>query len=258
MSKFRPCIDLHEGRVKQIVGATLTEDGPPQENFVSDRSAADFARMYDSDGLSGGHVIKLGSGNDEAAKSALAAFPGGLQIGGGIQPGNASHWLDAGASHVILTSWLFDDSGNFESDRLDELVKQIGAERIVIDLSCKRTSHGWTVAMNRWQTLTDLDISHEALDSLADRCNEFLIHAADVEGRCDGIDEPLVALMGAWGKIPLTYAGGVANLGDVHKIEALSEGKVDFTVGSALDLFGGSGVTYAEMLDWNRLRGSGV
>lgn len=253
MTKFRPCIDLHHGKVKQIVGGTLRDEGiGPRENFVSDHDAAWYARRYREDHLLGGHVICLGPGNVQAATEALRAWPGGLQIGGGICPENAVEWLDRGASHVIVTSSLFDASGKFLPTQLDALIAAVGREKVVIDLSCRRTERGWTVAMNRWQTLTDLDVTPATLDHLADHCAEFLIHAADVEGLCGGIDEDLIRLLGSWGRIPLTYAGGVANMDDVRKVQALSQGHMDVTVGSALDLFGGSGVTYAELLDWNQ------
>jgi len=252
MTKFRPCIDLHNGKVKQIVGGTLNDNDSPIENFVAEHSADWFAQKYQSDELLGGHVIKLGPGNEEAARSALASFPGGLQIGGGINLDNAASWLDEGASHVIVTSWLFDSEGQFLPERLDKLVKSIGAKKIVIDLSCRKTQDGWTVAMNRWQTLTNLPVSSKTLDSLADRCAEFLIHAADVEGLCRGIDADLVATMGAWAKIPMTYAGGVADFSDIELIASASDNKVDFTVGSSLDLFGGQSIKYDDLLAWNQ------
>jgi phosphoribosylformimino-5-aminoimidazole carboxamide ribotide isomerase len=252
MTKFRPCIDLHDGKVKQIVGGSLRDDGAGlRENFVSDESAGSYAAHYQADGLFGGHVIKLGQGNDAAAREALAAFPGGLHIGGGITADNAAQWLEAGASHVIVTSWLFDADGHFLDDRLETLKQRVGAERLVLDLSCRRTATGWTVAMNRWQTLTDLHVTPQTLDRLAGSCAEFLIHAADVEGLCGGIDAELVALLGRWGKIPMTYAGGVATMDDVRKVEQASGGKLDLTVGSALDIFGGKGVRYADLVAWN-------
>jgi phosphoribosylformimino-5-aminoimidazole carboxamide ribotide isomerase len=255
---FRPCIDLHDGKVKQIVGGSLRDDGAGlRENFVSDESAASFAARYQADGLRGGHVIKLGQGNDDAAREALAAFPGGLHIGGGITVDNAENWLNAGASHVIVTSWLFDADGRFLDERLATLKRRVGAERLVLDLSCRRTATGWTVAMNRWQTLTDLNVTPATLDRLAGSCAEFLIHAADVEGLCGGIDAELVALLGSWGKIPMTYAGGVATMDDVVKVEHASGGKLDLTVGSALDVFGGRGVRYAELVAWNRRQAQG-
>ncbi|WP_193211920.1 phosphoribosylformimino-5-aminoimidazole carboxamide ribotide isomerase [Luteolibacter marinus] len=251
MTKFRPCIDLHQGKVKQIVGGTLRDDGPgPRENFVASAGAGEFAGMFRGDGLTGGHVIKLGPGNEDAAKEALSAWPGGLQIGGGIHAGNAGEWLAAGASHVIVTSWLFED-GRFSEARLKELVDAIGAERLVVDLSCRRTASGWTVAMDRWQTLTDLEVTPATLDRLAPWCGEFLIHAADVEGLCGGIDGELVTMLGGWAGRPMTYAGGAASMADVEKVAELSVGKVDVTVGSALDIFGGKGVTYAELVAWN-------
>jgi phosphoribosylformimino-5-aminoimidazole carboxamide ribotide isomerase len=253
MTRFRPCIDLHQGKVKQIVGGSLRDDGAgPLENFVSNRPAAWFAQTFRADQLTGGHVIKLGPGNEDAARGALAAWPGGLQLGGGITAANAATWLDAGASHVIVTSALFDSNGKFLADELDALVKSIGAAKLVIDLSCRRTSNGWTVAMNRWQTLTELHVTPATLDRLAPHCAEFLIHAADVEGLCGGIDADLVDLLGSWGKIPLTYAGGAATMTDVLLVESAGQGRIDVTVGSALDLFGGKGLAYQDLVAWNR------
>lgn len=238
--------------MKQIVGGSLRDYGPgPQENFVSEKSAGWFAEKFRADGLGGGHVIMLGPGNEEAARAALAAWPQGLQVGGGITSANTQEWLAAGASHVIVTSWLFDQEARFQEGRLRELADTAGAERIVIDLSSRRTAEGWTVAMNRWQTLTNLVLSPELLDRLAEHCDEFLIHAADVEGRCEGIDTELVEMLGRWEGKPVTYAGGVAGMDDVRRVEELSGGRVHVTVGSALDLFGGAGVTYRELLDWN-------
>lgn len=258
MTKFRPCIDLHQGSVKQIVGGTLRDDSDgPVENYVAEQSPDWFARKYQADALTGGHVIKLGPGNDQAAEQALAAYPGGMQIGGGITAENAADWLDAGASHIIVTSWLFDDAGRLLERRLQELVDAVGRERIVLDLSCRRCeSEGaapqWRVAMNRWQTLTEIEITPDNLDMLAGYASEFLIHAADVEGLCRGIDEALVALLGGWGRLPLTYAGGVAEFADIERVDRAGQGRVDVTVGSALDLFGGSGVRYQDLVAWNR------
>ena len=252
MTHFRPCIDLHQGKVKQIVGGSLRDDGAgPTENFVSDRPAEWFAQTFRDDVLTGGHLIKLGLGNDLAAREALAAYPGGLQIGGGIHAGNAAEWLMAGASHVIVTSALFDASGQFLEDTLRSLVREIGKDKLVIDLSCRRTADGWTVAMNRWQTLTELTVDHATLDRLAPYCDEFLIHAADVEGLCRGIDAGLVEVLGSWGKSPVTYAGGAASMADLLLVEQAGRGAVDVTVGSALDLFGGEGLIYKDLVAWN-------
>lgn len=252
MTKFRPCIDLHEGKVKQIVGGTLRDGGlGPKENFVASAGAGEFAARFRDDNLRGGHVIMLGPGNETAAAEALSVWPGGLQIGGGIRDSNASGWLEAGASHVIVTSWLFEGT-SFSEERLKLLSGIVGPHRLVVDLSCRRTSNGWTVAMNRWQTLTDLDVTPETLDRIAPYCDEFLIHAADVEGLCGGIDGELVGLLGSWGGRPVTYAGGAASMEDVEKVDALGGGKVDVTVGSALDIFGGSGIRYDELVRWNR------
>ena len=250
MTKFRPCIDLHEGKVKQIVGGTLNDEGA-EENFVSKKSPSWYAEKFCESGLKGGHVIQLGPGNLRAAREALAAWPGGLQLGGGVSLENAGEWVEAGASQVIVTSWLFDQDGNFLGDRLKALAEEIGMEKIVVDLSCRQVADGWKVAMNRWQTITEMVIDLDIIDHLSQYCAEFLIHAADVEGQCSGVDVPLVELLGQWTGCPITYAGGVRGLEDLKLINEASAGRLDATVGSALDLFGGSGVTYDELLAWN-------
>ncbi len=252
MTRFRPCIDLHEGQVKQIVGGTLESNAENlQTNFVSEQSPAWFADLYGNDNLQGGHIIKLGPGNDAAAQQALAAYPGGMQIGGGINSQNAADWLGKGASHVIATSFLFDNAGVFLKENLDLLISEIGKEKIVIDLSCRQTKNGWTVAMNKWQTLTDMPLNLETLNQLANHCDEFLIHAADVEGKCEGIDSELVTMLGQWNKIPITYAGGAKNLADLTLVQKLSKGTIDLTIGSALDIFGGKGTTYRDCVNFN-------
>ena len=255
MTLFRPCIDLHAGKVKQIVGGSLSDDGAGlQTNFESDRPARYYGDLYRKDALVGGHVIKLGPDNDRAAHEALAAYPGGLQLGGGIQRDNASAWLEAGASHVIVTSWLFDAEGHFRAERLDALVAEVGKERLVLDLSCRAAGAGWVVAMNRWQTPTDLPVNAATLRQLAQSCDEFLIHAADVEGKCEGIDSRLVEFLGEHAPIPVTYAGGVHAFADLQTVHDLSAGRVDLTIGSALDLFGGKQVRYADCVAWNQGR----
>ena len=253
-TRFRPCIDLHEGKVKQIVGGTLSDENRdgPVVNFETNRSPAWFAQRYQKDGLEGGHVIKLGPGNSEAARSALAAYPGGLQIGGGITSENASAWLEEGGSHVIVTSFLFNQDGRFLQERLDEIVSEIGKDHLVIDLSCRRDEEGWVVAMNRWQTPTVLRLETDTLDFLSNYCCEFLVHAADVEGKCQGIDGDLVRRLGEWGKCPVTYAGGAQSLADLKEVDRLSGGRVDLTIGSALDLFGGNRIRYADCVAFNQ------
>lgn len=208
--------------------------------------------MFAADNLRGGHVIQLGPGNQTAAEEAINAYPDRLQIGGGINDSNAKRWIDLGASHVIVTSWLFDDSGKLQEGRVEKMATIVSPHRLVIDLSCRKTEKGWTVAMNRWQTLTDLDLTHTALSRLAPYCDEFLIHAADVEGKCRGIDTALVELLGQFDGKKIVYAGGVANMEDVNSIAEISNDRVDVTVGSALDIFGGSGVTYRNLVQWNQ------
>ncbi len=250
---FRPCIDLRNGRVVQIVGGTLTDDGSGTvTNYVSDRSAADFAALYRRDGLRGGHVIMLGPGNQDAAQSALAAYPGGLQLGGGITPENAADWLDAGASHVIVTSYLF-PNGAFAPERLRQMAQAVGSSRLVVDLSCRRTPDGaYHVATDRWRTLTETCLSAETIALFEASCAELLIHAADVEGKCEGIDEELITLLGEWVSVPTTYAGGARRLEDIARVAQLSGGKVDLTIGSALDVFGGSLVRYEDAARFGR------
>jgi len=247
---FRPCIDLHEGKVKQIVGGTLTDAGA-RTNFVSAQSAAWFAELYKRDGLAGGHVIMLGTGNETAARGALKAFPGGLHIGGGINAENAKSWLDAGASHVIVTSWVFRE-GKVDWNRLEELVKKIGKEKLVLDLSCRKRGGKYFVVTDRWQKFTDLEVNAETLHKFSGCCAEFLIHAVDVEGLCRGIDRELVELLGKFSPIPTTYAGGASSLADLELVTRLGGGKIDLTIGSALDVFGGNGVKYEDCVAFNR------
>ena len=249
---FRPCIDLHEGKVKQIVGGTLDNPSSPlHANFVSDRPSAYYAELYRRDGLKGGHVIMLGPGNEEAARAALKAYPGGLQVGGGINLNNAADHLKDGASHVIVTSWVFKD-GLVNWERLAALTKAIGRERLVLDLSCRRRDGKYFVVTDRWQKFTDVVIGRETLEKLAAYCAEFLIHAVDVEGLCRGIDRELVADLGQWTPIPATYAGGANSLSDLDEVTRLGRGRVDLTIGSALDIFGGTGVRYEDAVAFNR------
>jgi phosphoribosylformimino-5-aminoimidazole carboxamide ribotide isomerase len=245
--RFRPCIDLHGGAVKQIVGGTLRDDHRPETNFTADRPAEWFAALYRRDNLTGGHVIQLGPGNAEAARAALAAWPGGLQVGGGITADNAAGWIDAGASHVIVTSYVFHD-GRVDEDRLRRLAAAVGRRRLVLDLSCRRRGAEYFVVTDRWQTFTREAIRPELLDRLAGDCDEFLVHGVDVEGRCRGIESDLVALLGRWVGIPCTYAGGISNMADIEAIETLGRSRLDFTVGSALDIFGGRQLCYRDLV----------
>jgi phosphoribosylformimino-5-aminoimidazole carboxamide ribotide isomerase len=249
---FRPCIDLHEGRVKQLVGGTLTDDGAgTRTNFVAEQGAGWFAARFRDDGLVGGHVIMLGPGNEDSAREALAAYPGGLQIGGGITAENAAGWLEAGASHVIVTSWLFRE-GRIDRERLAALVAAVGADRLVIDLSCRRRAGEYAVVIDRWQTFTDVVVAPETLADLATSCAEFLVHGVDVEGLAAGIDTELVSLLAAAAPRPCTYAGGARSLADLELVDTLGHGRIDLTIGSALDLFGGHGVAYADAVAYNR------
>ncbi|HYE32052.1 MAG TPA: phosphoribosylformimino-5-aminoimidazole carboxamide ribotide isomerase [Methylomirabilota bacterium] len=249
---FRPCIDLHEGRVKQIVGGTLSDSGASlRTNFVSERPASWFAELYRRDELPGGHVIMLGQGNEIAASEALNAYPGGLQIGGGINGDNAAGWLEKGASHVIVTSWVF-SNGQLNWERLTQIVTKIGKEKLVLDLSCRKRGNDYFVVTDRWQKFTDMRVTAETLSALAKHCAEFLVHAVDVEGLCRGVDLEMVELLAKHSPIPATYAGGAASMEDLRVVTNASEGRVHLTIGSALDIFGGSGVRYADAVAFNR------
>ena len=249
---FRPCIDLHEGKVKQIVGGSLQDSGVGlRTNFVSERPAAWFADLYCRDGLRGGHVIQLGSGNEAAARAALQAYPGGLHLGGGVNLDNARGWLEAGASHVIVTSWVFRD-GQLDFDRVKALGAAIGKQRLVLDLSCRQRAGEYWVVTDRWQKFTEFTVSAPALERLADTCAEFLVHAVDVEGLCQGVDLALVEKLARWSPIPVTYAGGAWSLADLEAVTRVGEGRVHLTIGSALDIFGGQGVAYADAVAFNR------
>ena len=246
--KFRPCIDLHNGQVKQIIGGSLTDGKEPETNFVSEKTPAWYAELYRNDNLTGGHVIKLGPGNDEAAHEALAAWPGGLQIGGGITAENAAKWLDAGASHIIVTSYLFRNR-KLDPVRLDMLLKAVGKERLVLDLSCRKKEGEYHVVVDRWQTFTSMIVNEHSLKTLSHYCDEFLIHGVDVEGKQQGMDEELIALLAKHSPIPCVYAGGVRNFGDLEKLNKAGDGKIDVTVGSALDLFGGT-LPYQDVVNY--------
>ena len=245
--EFRPCIDIHNGSVKQIVGGSLRDLGDTaQENYVSGQDAAYYARLYREYGIKNGHIILLNpvtspyyEETKKQALGALTAYPEGLQVGGGITPENAGEFLDAGASHVIVTSYVFKD-GQIQYDRLKKLVKKVGSSRLVLDLSARKKEDRYLIVTDRWQKYTDVELTEQTLDELSAYCDEFLIHAVDVEGKADGIEEELAKLLGDWGKIPVTYAGGVHSFEDMHLLKELGRDRVHVTVGSALDLFGGS------------------
>ena len=249
--RFRPCIDLHQGQVKQIVGSSLRDEGQPVTNFAASRPPAYYAELYRRDGLEGGHVIMLGPENEQAACQALAAYPQGMQLGGGITADNAAAWIDAGAARVIVTSYVFGD-GRLHRDRLERAVKAVGRQQLVLDLSCARLDDCYVVMTDRWQRATDFAITRKNLEELARSCDEFLIHATAVEGKQQGIDTDLVELLGTITPVPTTYAGGVRCMADVELIDRLGQGRLDFTVGSALDIFGGAGLRYADLVAFDR------
>lgn len=248
--RFRPCIDIHNGKVKQIVGGSLKDEGDTaKENYIADRSAAWYAGLYKKDGLYGGHVILLNPASSpyyeetrKQAMLALAAFPGGLQAGGGITPDNAAEYIEAGASHVIVTSYVF-QNGRIEWENLKRLKDTVGKDKLVLDISCRKKDGRYLVVTDRWQKFTETEVRRELLDELSAYCGEFLVHGVDVEGKASGIEEELVRLLGGWAREKgkkVTYAGGIASAEDIALLEKAGQRAVDFTVGSALDLFGGS------------------
>lgn len=254
--QFRPCIDIHNGKVKQIVGSSLRDAGDQaEENFVAEQDGAFFARLYRNAGICGGHIILLNpeqseyyGATREQALLALHEYPGGLQIGGGIHAGNAASFIKEGASHVIVTSYVFKD-GRISFENLNRLVSAVGKEHLVLDLSCRFKEDGYYIVTDRWQKFTEEKVTTELLDRLAEYCDEFLVHAVDVEGKASGIEEELAGLLGRWNRIPVTYAGGVRNFEDLRKIRELGHGHLNVTIGSALDLFGGT-MSYQKVLDY--------
>ena len=276
--QFRPCIDIHNGKVKQIVGSSLKDlNNEAVENYVSEQDAAFYASLYKKDDVKGGHIILLNAMDSEyyeATKTqallALKTYPGGLQVGGGITAENASEFIEAGATHVIVTSYVFKD-GRIDYENLRKLVATVGKEHIVLDLSCRYLKdssqvvygvqddpfalpypprgEGYYIVTNRWQVETEERITPELLDKLSKYCDEFLVHAVDVEGKQNGIEKPLVAILGDWGKLPITYAGGVSSFEDLEEIRNLGKNKVNVTIGSALDIFGGK-MEYREVLSY--------
>ena len=244
--KFRPCIDIHNGKVKQIVGGSLTDEGNKAvDNYVSEQSAEYYARLYASHDLRGGHIILLNPAGSEyyeadcrQAEAALKAYPQGMMIGGGIHPGNAEKFLNFGASHVIVTSYVFRD-GRIDFENLEKMCQTVGKEHLVLDLSCRRRGDRYYIVTDRWQKFTNCTVDEQTLDMLMPYCSEYLIHAVDVEGKASGIEKDLAALLGRWHKIPVTYAGGVGSLADLEELRSLGHGYLDVTIGSALDLFGG-------------------
>ena len=256
--RFRPCIDIHNGQVKQIVGGSLKDAGDQaQENFVATQDAAFFAKLYQKAGLQGGHIILLNPPSSEYYEStksqalqALGAYPGGMQIGGGINADNAMEYLNAGASHVIVTSYVFKD-GKISYENLEKIVKSVGKEHLVLDLSCRKKDGDYYVVTDRWQKFTDMKLDLDALRELGSYCDEFLIHAVDVEGKARGIETELVQLLAEYGEIPMTYAGGVGNFKDLDALRQYGKNYLDVTIGSALDLFGGT-MEYEKVLAYMR------
>ncbi|RGO23949.1 phosphoribosylformimino-5-aminoimidazole carboxamide ribotide isomerase [Dorea sp. OM02-2LB] len=257
--RFRPCIDIHNGTVKQIVGGSLKDEGDQaRTNFASDLDAAWYARQYRKDGLKGGHIILLNPETSpyyketkRQALEALRAYPGGMQIGGGITPYNAEEYLKAGATHVIVTSYVFRD-GKMDQERLKELVHAVGTEHLVLDLSCRKKDGDYYVVTDRWQKFTEVCVNAEILDELSAQCDEFLIHGVDVEGKASGVEKDLVRLLAEWGKRSMTYAGGIGSLEELQEFADLSRGKLDYTIGSALDLFGGT-IPYRKIVEESRI-----
>ena len=252
--RFRPCIDIHNGKVKQIVGGSLTDvQDQASENFVSEQDASFYAELYKKAGIKGGHVILL-NGHDspyyestkEQALLALHTYSGGLQIGGGVNSENAGEYLDAGASHVIVTSYVFKD-GRISWENLNRMKETVGKEKLVLDLSCRRKDGKYYIVTDRWQKFTDVTVTLDIMKELGSYCDEFLVHAVDVEGKARGVETELASLLGEYKGNPVTYAGGVGSMKDIEDLRKYGKDRLDVTVGSALDLFGGN-ISFSELI----------
>lgn len=254
--EFRPCIDIHDGAVKQIVGGSLSDSGlAVKENFVSQVDASFYANLYKDNNIHGGHVILLNAMSSpmyEATKSqallALRSYPGGLQVGGGINPDNAKEYLDAGASHVIVTSYVFKD-GQINREALNKMVNTVGVKSLVLDLSVRSRDGKYMIVTDRWQKFTDVELTLDTIEDLSKSCDEFLIHAVDVEGKASGIETQLVELLGKWDGNPITYAGGIHSFDALRQVKELGQDRINATIGSALDLFGGD-MKFAEVIKY--------
>ncbi len=254
--EFRPCIDIHNGKVKQIVGGSLKDEGnQAKENFVAEQDAAYFAEFYKRDKIRGGHIILLNPSDSSYYKEtkrqallALHTYPGGMQVGGGIHAENAKEFIEAGASHVIVTSYVFKD-GKVNYNNLEKILAAVGKEHLVLDLSCRKKDGDYYIVTDRWQKFTEEKITPELLDKLKEYADEFLVHAVDVEGKASGIEVPLAEMLGDWGRIPITYAGGVGSFEDLKQLKEYGKGRLNVTIGSALDLFGGR-MAYKEVLQY--------
>lgn len=254
--EFRPCIDIHNGKVKQIVGGSLKDEGnQAKENFVAEQDATYFAEFYKKDKIRGGHIILLNPSDSSYYKEtkrqallALHTYPGGMQVGGGIHAENAKEFIEAGASHVIVTSYVFKD-GKVNYNNLEKILAAVGKEHLVLDLSCRKKDGDYYIVTDRWQKFTEEKITPELLDKLKEYADEFLVHAVDVEGKASGIEVPLAEMLGDWGRIPITYAGGVGSFEDLRQLKEYGKGRLNVTIGSALDLFGGR-MAYKEVLQY--------
>ncbi|KAF6005708.1 hypothetical protein HII12_005282 [Brettanomyces bruxellensis] len=251
MTTYVGCIDIHGGKVKQIVGGTLNQDDTEQSkntcksnletNFVSEKSSSYYAKLYEEHGIIRTHVIKLGSleENNRVAIEALKAWPKHLQIGGGINDTNAKYWIQQGADKVIVTSWLF-PKGQFDKSRLERISQLVGKEHLVVDLSyfdAGGVEQGRLLSYSRGTA----------------RNSSFM--QLMLKAFCKGIDQELVAKLAEWCTSPIVYAGGAKSIDDLKLVDKLSHGRVDLTFGSALDLFGGKLVRFKDCCKWNQQLG---
>lgn len=252
--QFRPCIDIHNGKVKQIVGGSIRDEkNYARENFVAETGAGYYAELFRKNNLKGGHIILLNKAGTEyyeadlaQAKEALRVWPGAFQIGGGVNAENAAQFIQMGASHVVVTSYVFVE-GEIRFDRLEKLVQEVGKEHLVLDLSCRKKDGRYFVVTDRWQKFTRHSLDDRLLDMLRSYSDEFLVHAVNVEGTGTGVDQDLLAILAGTADICVTYAGGIGKMQDIETIHTIGGGRIDFTVGSALDLYGGT-ISFEEIV----------
>ncbi len=250
---FRPCIDVFKGKVVQLIGTSLFggEEKTIVKHFESEYSPAYYAELFKQDNLKGGHILSLGSGNNDVVIEALKAFNGGMKYGGSVTPENAHVYLDAGATHVIVNSYVF-DNGEINLPNLKSLVKSIGKDKLVLDMSCRKKNGDYYIVTNLWEKFTNVILDQKSLQDISKYCDEIIVHGVDSEGRKQGLESDLVRILAQHTPIKTVYAGGISSIADLTMIKALGNEKIDPCIGTALSIYGGN-LSYYEVLEWNKI-----